>query len=59
MKKTQAFLVMGFIVVLALAIGFYMQKEDERNMRIKPMITCELKIRFIFYSILRNPDRKL
>ncbi|MEK6732084.1 MAG: hypothetical protein AABY55_00505 [Candidatus Omnitrophota bacterium] len=35
MKKTQAFLVMGFIVVLALAIGFYMQKEDERSMRIK------------------------
>ena len=35
MKKTQAFVVMGFIVVLALAIGFYTQKEDERNMRIK------------------------
>jgi hypothetical protein len=35
MKKTQAFVVMGFVVVLALAIGFYMQREDERNMRVK------------------------
>ena len=35
MKKTQAFVVMGFIIVSALAIGFYIQKEDERNMRIK------------------------
>ncbi|MDP2912318.1 MAG: hypothetical protein Q8N76_08320 [Candidatus Omnitrophota bacterium] len=35
MKKTQAFMVMGFIIALVLAIGFYMQKEDERNMRIK------------------------
>ena len=35
MKKTQAFVIMGFIIVSALAIGFYMQKEDERNMRVK------------------------
>ena len=34
MKKTQAFLVIGFIVAVALAIGFYMQKEDEKNSRI-------------------------
>ncbi|MDP2911145.1 MAG: hypothetical protein Q8N76_02295 [Candidatus Omnitrophota bacterium] len=35
MKKTHAFLVMGFVIVLALAIGFYMQREEERNMRVK------------------------
>lgn len=35
MKKTQAFLIIGFIVATALAIGFFMQKEDEKNSRIK------------------------
>ncbi|MCX5693251.1 MAG: hypothetical protein NTX47_06185 [Candidatus Omnitrophica bacterium] len=35
MKKTQAFLVIGFIVAAALAIGFFMQKEDEKNSRMK------------------------
>jgi len=35
MKRTQAFLVMGFIIAVALAIGFFMQKEEERNARIK------------------------
>jgi hypothetical protein len=35
MKKTQAFLTIGFIVAVALAIGFFMQKEDEKSDRIK------------------------
>jgi len=35
MKKTQAFLVMGFIIAAVLAIGFFMQKEEEKNARIK------------------------
>jgi hypothetical protein len=35
MKKTQAFLTIGFIVAAALAIGFFMQKEDEKSDRIK------------------------
>mgnify|MGYP001569244608 CR=1 FL=1 len=35
MKRTQAFLVMGFIIAAALAIGFFMQKEEEKNIRIK------------------------
>jgi hypothetical protein len=35
MKKTQAFLVMGFIIAAALAIGFFVQKEEEKNTRIK------------------------
>jgi len=35
MKKTQAFLVMGFIIAAALAIGFFMQKEEEKNARIE------------------------
>lgn len=35
MKKPQAFLIMGFIVTTILAIGFFMQKEDERHNRIK------------------------
>ncbi len=35
MKKTQAFLVIGFTITLALAIGFFMQKEEEKNIRIK------------------------
>lgn len=35
MKKPQAFLIMGFIVTTTLAIGFFMQKEDEKNNRIK------------------------
>lgn len=35
MKKTQAFVVMGFIIAAALAIGFFMQKEEEKNARIK------------------------
>jgi len=35
MKKTQAFLVMGFIIATALAIGFFMQKEEEKTSRVK------------------------
>jgi hypothetical protein len=35
MKKTQAFLVMSFIIATALAIGFFMQREEEENTRIK------------------------
>ncbi len=35
MKKPQAFLIMGFIISIALAIGFFMQKEDERNSRVR------------------------
>jgi lactam utilization protein B len=35
MKKTQAFLVLGFIVTLSLCAGFFMQKENEKNKRIK------------------------
>lgn len=35
MKRTQAFVVMGFIIAAALAIGFFMQKEEEKNIRIK------------------------
>jgi len=35
MKKTQAFLVIGFIVAVTLAVGFFMQKEDEKNSRMR------------------------
>ena len=35
MKKTQAFLVMGFIIAVALAIGFFMQMQDEKNVRVR------------------------
>lgn len=35
MKRTHAFLVMGFIIAVSLAIGFFMQKEEEKNTRIK------------------------
>jgi len=35
MKKTQAFLVIGFIVAAALAVGFFMQMKEEENSRIK------------------------
>ena len=35
MKKTQAFLIMGFILATALAVGFFMQKENEKNIRMK------------------------
>ena len=35
MKKTQAFIVMGFIITTTLAIGLFMQKEEEKNIRIK------------------------
>ena len=35
MKKTQAFLTIGFIVAVALAIGFFMQKEEEKSDRVK------------------------
>lgn len=35
MKKTQAFLTMGFIIAAALAIGFFIQKEEEKDNRIK------------------------
>jgi len=35
MKKRQAFLIIGFVVVTALAIGFFMQKEGEKSYRVK------------------------
>jgi hypothetical protein len=35
MKKTQAFLIIGFIVAAALDIGFYIQVKDEKDTRIK------------------------
>jgi hypothetical protein len=35
MRKTEAFLVIGFIVSAALAIGFFMQKEEEKGSRIR------------------------
>jgi len=35
MKKTQAFLVIGFIVAAALAVGLLMQMKEEENRRIK------------------------
>ena len=35
MRKTQAFLAMGFIIAAALAIGFFVQKEEEKNARVK------------------------
>lgn len=34
MKKIEAFLIIGFIVSAALAIGFFMQKEEEKNLRV-------------------------
>jgi len=35
MKNSQAFLTIGFIVAVTLAIGFFMQMEDEKNARMK------------------------
>ncbi|MDP2981507.1 MAG: hypothetical protein Q8N67_05530 [Candidatus Omnitrophota bacterium] len=35
MKKTQAFMIIGFIVAVVLAIGFFMQMKDEKSARIK------------------------
>lgn len=35
MKKTHAFLVMGFVIAIALAIGFFVQLQDEKSARAK------------------------
>ena len=35
MKKTQAFMIIGFIVAIVLAVGFFMQMKDEQSARIK------------------------
>jgi len=35
MKRTHAFLVMGFIIATTLAIGFFVQKEEEKDARMK------------------------
>lgn len=35
MKKTQAFLIMGFIITTALAIGFFIQMQEEKSSRVK------------------------
>jgi len=35
MKKTQAFLAMGFVIALALTIGFFTQMQEERNFRVR------------------------
>lgn len=35
MKKTQAFMIIGFIVSMVLAVGFFMQMKDEQSARIK------------------------
>lgn len=35
MKRMHAFLVMGFIIAVTLAIGFFIQKEEEKSARIK------------------------
>ncbi|MDP2921968.1 MAG: hypothetical protein Q8O12_06375 [Candidatus Omnitrophota bacterium] len=35
MKRMHAFLVMGFIIATTLAIGFFIQKEEEKDARIK------------------------
>ena len=48
MKKTQAFLVMGFIIATALALGFFMQKEEEKNTRIK--------VESVLSSVIKDRD---
>jgi hypothetical protein len=58
MKKTQAFLTIGFIVAVALAIGFFMQKEDEKSDRIK----AENMLSFVIQdteNIVAKIDKKL
>jgi len=35
MKKTQAFLAMGFVITVALAIGFFTQIQEEKNARVR------------------------
>lgn len=35
MKKTQAFLAMGFVITLALAIGFFTQMQEEKGARVR------------------------
>jgi len=35
MKKTQAFLAMGFVIALALAIGFFTQMQEEKSSRVR------------------------
>lgn len=58
MKKMQAFLVMGFIIATALAIGFFMQKEDEKNTRIRVenMLTSIVKEK---NAMEKNMNRKI
>lgn len=58
MKKTQAFLVIGFIVAVTLAVGFFMQKEDERNSRIRAenMLSAVIKEK---EDLAINMDQKL
>ena len=60
MKKTQAFLVMGFIIAAALAIGFFMQKEQERNTRIKieNMFSSMIKDRNSLVAEMTNKIQK-
>jgi len=35
MKKTQAFLAMGFVITVALTIGFFMQMQEEKSARVR------------------------
>ena len=47
MKRTQAFLVMGFIIAAALAIGFFTQMREERDTRtrVEKMLSSVMKER--------------
>jgi hypothetical protein len=58
MKKTQAFIIIGFIVAVVLAVGFFMQMEDEKSARIKAenMLGSVIKET---ESIVANMNKKL
>jgi len=49
MKRTQAFLIFGFVIATALAIGFYMQREEEKSIR--------LKVEKVLTSIINEKNR--
>jgi hypothetical protein len=48
MKKTQASLIIGFVAALALAIGFFVQVQEERSVR--------LKVENMLSSVIRERD---
>lgn len=60
MKKTQAFVVMGFIIAIALAIGFFTQMQEEKSSRVKAenMLGSVIKERDAIEAIMTKKVRE-